>query len=160
MSVSSETPPPEKVTLAIEGWNARDLHSRAVFERSLQSILDQSYPVRQCQILVLIDSGASEEETEWIRQALPQVEIVGIEGLTYYRTKNHAMTLAKGEVLVFADSDVRYVPDWLEQMLGCIQAGNPVVVGNTQYELGPLSRTLDLCDWAASRIGSGHPSAA
>jgi len=155
MSVSSETPPPEKVTLAIEGWNARDLHSRAVFERSLQSILDQSYPVRRCQILVLIDSGASEEETEWIRQALPQVEIVGIEGLTYYRTKNHAMTLAKGEVLVFADSDVRYVPDWLEQMLGCIQAGNPVVVGNTQYELGPLSRTLDLCDWAASRIGSG-----
>ena len=156
MSASKQTLLPEKVTLAIEGWNARDLHSRAVFERSLQSILDQSYPVRRCQILALVDSDAAEVETAWIEQALPQVEIVGIEGLTYYRSKNRAMALAKGEVLIFADSDVRYAPDWLEQMLACVQAGNPVVVGNTQYERGPLSRTLDLCDWAASRIGSGR----
>ena len=147
--------PPERVILAIEGWNAQDLDSRDVFERSLGSILDQSYHVHDCQILVLLDAAASEEAAAWVRQRLPTAEILRIEGATYYRAKNRAMQAATGDVLVFADSDVRYTPDWLEHMLRCVGAGHDVVVGNTQYENGPLSRTLNLCDWAGTRIGSG-----
>lgn len=147
--------PPERVTIAIEGWNAQDLDSRAVFERSLRSILDQTYPIHDCQILVLLDAAATEEETAWARQRLPKAEIVRIEGATYYRSKNQAMQTATGDILVFADSDVRYSGEWLEHMLGCVRAGHDVVVGDTQYEDGPLSRTLSLCDWSATRIGSG-----
>src|SRR3989337_1624166 len=98
MSVSSETPPPEKVTLAIEGWNAKDLNSRAVFERSLNSLLAQSYPIRRCEVMVIVDDSLPMEDVEWIRWAFPEARLVRLAASTYYRVKNRAITSALGDV--------------------------------------------------------------
>ena len=100
--------PAEKVTLAIEGWNASDLNSRQVFEKCLQSLAGQSYPVHGCQVLVIAEDGIPAGEASWMTTYLPTATFVGVNAPTYYRSKNRAIQEAKGEVLVFADSDVEW----------------------------------------------------
>ena len=146
---------PHEVTVAIEGWNAQDLHSRRVFERSLRSLTAQTYPLRECQVLVIVDDSSSEADTAWILGELPGASMLRVRDATYFRAKNRAMEAAKGSVLVFADSDVRYSPQWLHLLLGCFKPGVELVAGNTQYEKGLLSTTLSLCDWSATRSKSG-----
>ena len=38
---------PSSVTVAVEGWNAADLDNQEVFRRSLTSLRDQTYPIRE-----------------------------------------------------------------------------------------------------------------
>jgi glycosyltransferase involved in cell wall biosynthesis len=86
---------------------------------------------------------------------LPTATFIRVNGATYFRSKNRAIQEAKGEALVFADSDVVYSKEWLESMLRCLENGKDLVSGNTQYEKGPFSTTLTLCDWSARRSSSG-----
>lgn len=153
--LSSPVTPPDKVTLAIEGWNASDLHSRQVFEQCLHSLAGQSYPVHGCQVLVILEDSIPVGEASWMTTYLPTASFVGIMAATYFRSKNRAIQEAKGEVLVFADSDVVYSKEWLESMLRCLESGKDLVGGNTQYEKGFLSTTLTLSDWSARRVTSG-----
>ena len=146
---------PGQVTLAIESWNAQDLESRQVFERSLRSLAAQTYPVHRCQVLVFVDAAVPEKEVNWIKDYLPTASIVPTSAATYYRIKNRAIEAAKREILIFADSDVRYSEKWLESLFGCVGGGNNLVGGNTQYEKGTLNRTLSLCDWSSTRLRSG-----
>ena len=147
--------PPSQVTVAVEGWNADNLESRALFVRSLQSLRQQTYPVAQCQVLVLVDATDVARQAEWIGDELPGAKIIGIASETYYRAKNASMSAARGQYLVFADSDVSYAPTWLAAMLSSFRPGVDLVVGQTRFQPGFLSRTLDLCDWAAARPQSG-----
>lgn len=147
---------PNRVTLAIEGWNADDLESRRLFERSLRSLAAQSYPVDECQVLILLDQGQAQSDTGWMTAILPTAEIVAVPGATYFRLKNSALRNGTREFIVFADSDVAYAPSWLEHMLHCLREHPGIIAGNTRFDPGFLSRTLDLCDWSAARPGSGR----
>jgi glycosyltransferase involved in cell wall biosynthesis len=147
---------PEEVTLAIEGWNASDLDSRQVFEQSLRSLLDQTFPVRRSEVFITVDASADPAESAWIKDLLPESQILELPGSTYYRSKNLAIESAHGEYLVFADSDLIYEPQWLESLLAAFQPGIDLVAGNTQYQPGFLSRTLSLCDWPATRLSPGY----
>ena len=146
---------PEQVTLAIEGWNAQDLESRQLFERCLSSLAAQVYPVHRCQVLVIVDAAVAKEEINWVKDYLPTASVVPVPAATYCRIKNRAIATARGEVLVLADSDVRYAEDWLTSLIGCLTSGNDMVVGSTQFDDGPLSRTLNMTDWSARRLASG-----
>jgi glycosyltransferase involved in cell wall biosynthesis len=150
------TIPPEQVTLAIEGWNASDLQNREAFQRSLGSLAGQTYPVDKCQLLIVLDASVPEQEAAWILDHLPNARFLRVPAATYFRSKNRALEAAKTEFLVFADSDVEYSGQWLENLLACFSDGHDLVGGNTQYEHGPLGRTLSLCDWAATRLTSGY----
>ena len=145
-----------RVSLAIEAWNARNLDLDDVFKRSLRSLAAQDYPIDQCQILITVDSSMQERDPDWILKDLPTAAFLRIPNATYYRSKNRALATATGEILVFADSDVRYEPDWLERILDPFhEAEVNLVVGRALFEPGLLSKTLDLCDWAATRPHSG-----
>jgi hypothetical protein len=144
------------VTLAIEGWNAEDLQSRALFERSLLSLAKQTYPVAACEVIVLMDAAEADAQSEWVRGLWPGARVVGVPGMTYYRSKNAALREAGGEFLVLADSDVAYEPDWLESLLAAFRPGIDLVAGDTRFEPGFLSRTLTLTDWPGARLTSGY----
>ena len=147
---------PEQVTLAIEGWNAHDLESRELFQRCLRSLARQVFPVDKCQVLIILDASIPEQEVAWIKAHLPNARFLRIPAATYFRSKNRALEAAEGEFLVFADSDVHYSDQWLDNLLACFSDGHDLVGGNTQYEQGPMGRTLSLCDWAATRLTSGY----
>lgn len=146
---------PAQVTLAIEGWNANNVGERGVFERSLESLKRQTFPLEGCQILLTIGGRTSDEVAGGLRDFLAGVEIVPLSNPTYFRMKNAALARAEREILVFADSDVRYGPNWLASMVSSFHQGIEIVVGNTRYEAGFLHRALSLCDWAAVQPQSG-----
>lgn len=147
---------PNRVTLALEAWNARDLDRDDLFKRSLHSLANQDYPIDQCQILVMVDSSIREKDLEWILKYLPTATFLRIPNATYYRSKNRALDSATCEIVVFADSDVRYAPDWLQMILATFHDDEVnLVVGKTLFESGFLSGTLNINDWAATRPHSG-----
>jgi glycosyltransferase involved in cell wall biosynthesis len=147
--------PASQVTVALEGWNASDLDNRALFERSLRSLVAQTYPVQTCEALILMDEAAIDGCADWVRSFFPDARLVPVAASTYFRVKNAALDQATREVMVFADSDVAYAPNWLESMLGALSQQGGVVAGNTQFDDGFLSRTLNLTEWAATRQESG-----
>jgi glycosyltransferase involved in cell wall biosynthesis len=147
---------PERVTVAVEGWNAEDLESRALFQRSIESLRRQTYPIDRCEVCILVDSGDVAGQSARVAEMLPRSRVLGVNDETYYRAKNAAMRAAHGEFLVFADSDVAYEPEWLASLLACFRPGIDLVVGNTQFVPGFLSRTLNLTDWPGSRPRSGY----
>ena len=142
---------PSSVTVAVEGWNAADLDNQEVFRRSLTSLRDQTYPIRECEVFVFLDAEVDLSRMDWIGELIPHAKIVSVPGSTYYRTKNLALQFARGKYLVFADSDVVYDQRWLESLLGCIADGKELIAGWTRDQPGLLSRTLELCDWSATR---------
>lgn len=146
---------PDQVTLALEGWNASDLESRELFERSIRSMAAQTYPVQDCEVLLLVDAGSAGSQLDWIHSYLPQAKLVPVPGSTYYRIKNAGLEHATREFVVYADSDVAYASVWLESMLKALSQHDGVIAGNTQFDDGFLSRTLNLTEWAASRPESG-----
>jgi glycosyltransferase involved in cell wall biosynthesis len=153
----SDTPiQPEQVSLAIEGWNAAELASQEIFEGSLRSLLGQTFPIQDCEILVIVDAALEPGATSWIQDLLPKARILQLTGATYFRSKNLAIESARRAYLVFADSDVVYEPRWLASMLASLRPGVELVVGNTQFEAGFLSRTLNLSDWPISLRVSGY----
>ena len=145
---------PGRVTLAIEGWNATNLQRRDVFHRALNSLREQTYPVPDCEILVIVDANAP-EDFQWIEDALPGARILHLDGFTYYRCKNLAMRQANGDYLVLADSDVEYEPQWLEHLLGAFAPDVDIVAGRTRYEPGLFSETMIICDGGMFREKSG-----
>ncbi|MEE9216378.1 MAG: glycosyltransferase [Anaerolineales bacterium] len=147
---------PTQVTLAIEAWNARDLDDDDLFKRSLRSLANQDYPIDQCQILVIVDASVRERDLEWILRDLPTATFIRFPNATYFRSKNRALDAATGAIVVFADSDVRYTPEWLQRILDTFHDDEVnLVVGKTMYEPGFLSGTQNLVDWAATRPHSG-----
>ncbi len=147
--------PPEQVTLAVEGWNASDLESGALFERAMRSLANQTYPIDACEILILVDESEGVRGPEGYRSFFPDARIVTVPDSTYYRIKNAAIDQATRDVLVFADLDVAYSPDWLDSMLRALSRHDGLVAGNTQFDDGFLSRTLSITEWAATRLESG-----
>src|SRR5215813_3977231 len=87
---------PAQVTVAIEGWNATDLQSGEIFERTLRSIIAQIYPIRKCELIIIMDASLDPNGYVWIQNLLPEAKIVRLTNATYYRSKNAAIESAKG----------------------------------------------------------------
>ncbi|MFQ5527200.1 MAG: glycosyltransferase family 2 protein [Thermoanaerobaculia bacterium] len=136
---------PEQVTVAVEGWNSQDLGDPELLLRSLESLRDQTFPVRDCEILLVRDADGP-DPAELMASVLPRARVLSIPGFTYYRSKNLAMREARGEFLALADSDVSYDRGWLDAMLAAFRPGLELVAGRTRYARGFLFRTVDLCD--------------
>ena len=57
---------PSSVTVAVEGWNAADLGSQEMFRRSLTSLRDQTYPIRECEVFVFLDAEVDLSRMDWM----------------------------------------------------------------------------------------------
>ncbi len=146
---------PSQVSLALEGWNAANLDSETRLSASLQSLSKQTYPVDQCEVLIYATGSDPDHGADRYQAFLPNARLVTVSGSTYFRFKNLAARTASREVLAFADSDVVYEEEWLERMLNALEEHGGLVCGATRFEQGFLHRTRTICNWAATRGGSG-----
>jgi glycosyltransferase involved in cell wall biosynthesis len=85
---------------------------------------------RRAELLIVSGDGLAQVEEEIRARAAPpfDVELLVAPGLEYYALKNHGARRARGDLLLFVDSDV--VPDdgWLAHLLGSFgQPGVDVV---------------------------------
>ncbi len=90
------------ITIGVSTYNRKDL-----LRLSLESLLAQTYP--NCEIIV-VDDGSSDDTETMVRKEFPSVTYIMQENAGDAAAKNHAARLAKGEYIVFNDSDDLFLP--------------------------------------------------
>ena len=143
------------ITIGIEAWNAGDLKTRWLFEACFNSLKAQTFPLQDCELILVIDAKTTSEDEGWLTGMLPATRVLRLPKMTYFRAKNAIMRAASGEYILFADSDMTYEAKWLKTLVSCLEDGKDLVVGKTVYSRGFLHRTLNFCDWGATQIRSG-----
>lgn len=85
---------------------------------SLASIAAQDYEIELANEFLIIDSGdAPEEVIEQLSAKYTWIKVKQIPGITYHEAKMKGAALVSGEIVIFADSDCVYEPNWLRNML-------------------------------------------
>ncbi len=79
----------------------------------LHALENQTYPQEQYEIIV-VDNNST-ESLESIKKDFPHVNLVQELTPGSYIARNNGITLAKGDILAFTDSDCIPHKDWLEQ---------------------------------------------
>ena len=90
----------KKVTAIIVNWNDKD-----VIVECIQSILDQN---RNEIDIIISDNGSKDDSVEFIRKRFPSIKIIeNGENLGFGSAINRGLGLAKGDYLLFLNSDLK-----------------------------------------------------
>jgi glycosyltransferase involved in cell wall biosynthesis len=81
--------------------------------RCLAALEDQTYPKDRYEVIV-IDNGAGADLVP-LAASYPQVRLVAESWPGSYAARNRGLSVARGEVLAFTDSDCVPLPDWIEK---------------------------------------------
>lgn len=102
----------------------------AGLEESLDSLVQQSPSPSQANEVLIIESGDTPTDVlEHIQKKYPWVKVVFIESdIDYYDAKMEGARRATGEVVVYADSDCIYEPNWLRSMLAPFKAYSDIQI--------------------------------
>lgn len=108
---------------------------------------------------VLVNSSPETATSEIVTRAFPEVRFVQhASRLLPHAARNHAVGLARGELLVFTDPDCEAQPDWLQRLVDAHGQGRQVVGGSHEpgahnwFEYG-----VHLCkfSWLLSGLTAG-----
>ena len=90
----------KKVTAIIVNWNDKD-----VIVECIQSLLDQN---RNKIDIIISDNGSEDDSVEFIRKYFPSIKIIeNGENLGFGSAINRGLGLAKGDYLLFLNSDLK-----------------------------------------------------
>ena len=90
----------KKVTAIIVNWNDKD-----VIVECIQSLLDQN---RNEIDIIISDNGSKDDSVEFIRKCFPSIKIIeNGENLGFGSAINRGLGLAKGDYLLFLNSDLK-----------------------------------------------------
>ena len=90
----------KKVTAIIVNWNDKD-----VIVECIQSLLDQN---RNKIDIIISDNGSKDDSVEFIRKSFPSIKIIeNGENLGFGSAINRGLGLAKGDYLLFLNSDLK-----------------------------------------------------
>ncbi|MDO8515459.1 MAG: glycosyltransferase family 2 protein [bacterium] len=113
-----------KLSIIIVNFNTREL-----LRQCLKSIV---YP---CQIIV-VDNNSSDKSVEMVKKEFPKVEVLARtvnEG--YVRNNNAARKLAKGEYVLFLNSDTKAFPETLKTMVEFMDSDKTIGISTCLTEL-------------------------
>lgn len=111
----------KKFSFIIPCYN-EELH----IENCLQSLIDQSYPRENFEILV-VDNGSQDNSGQIARKYAD--DVIYAEKIKVGAVRNVGAEVAKGEVLVFIDADCTLDSDWLIRAEKLISNDNNTVFG-------------------------------
>jgi glycosyltransferase involved in cell wall biosynthesis len=114
----ADTIPWPSFSIVIETENLSMTEIEGLVE-SLDSLAQQSPSPAEANEVMIIESGDTPAEVlEHIQRKYPWVNVVFIDlDIDYYDAKIEGARRASGEVVVYADSDCIYEPNWLRSML-------------------------------------------
>lgn len=120
-------------------------------EGLLSSLEQQSFPAHQFEVIV-VDDGSTDGTRKildtWSRKKSVTLKSIHQENRGPGAARNRGAEEAKGEVLVFVDSDCWVPRDWLECLLGPFQSPNVRLVGGSELP-HPEDSFLSRCFWYA-----------
>src|SRR5262245_41239073 len=143
---------PPSVTVVIDpyGEYRRPRMAGIPFESTLRALLAQSYPAELTTILLTCTAP----EVPIVRELVadePRIRVVGVpEGSGYYQKKNLGMREATTDIVLLADGDCMYPPDWIAEMVAAFDRGGDRVVyvqGVSRFAPGPYAHILNPVYW-------------
>lgn len=147
-----------KLTFIVEFENAtlKGVEELAEFLQSLRAEIEANRNYRPFEIICASPGsgvvGALRNVQETVRKlredfiAIADVRVIEIPGARYYELKNEAAKEARGDIIVFVDSDVMVQPGWLKNLLAPMADPEVMVTtGLTSFLANDfLSRTFAL----------------
>lgn len=160
------------LSLVVEWENARLTEVRrahAMLERLLSELDETTMGAAAVEILLAFDpreidprvvAAAAERLRRRAGPTVP-VEEVAVPGGRYYQLKNEGARRARGEIIVFLDSDVLPETGWLRHLLATFDDPTvQVAAGNSYIDPGSLyGRIFALTWYFSSRSADGPPAA-
>lgn len=103
-----------QISVVIPTYN----HSQYL-RRCLDSLFQQNYPVHKYEVIVIND--ASEDDTQEVldryRKKNPNLHVImNLENRGAYYSRNRGIDVAKGNIVVFTDSDCILPSNWLQKI--------------------------------------------
>jgi len=130
---------------------------------ALDSLAAQTLPLDRADDVVLVNSGHIPGSVKTaIRDRYPRMRIYKLDsGRSYYEAKQDPVASTTGDILVFADCDCRYAPEWLESMLAPYtdpSINAEVVTGETSVRITGLQSCFMALAWCfPPHSGSSEP---
>lgn len=129
---------PEHPTVSIILCTSR---LRPTLAQCLDGLAAQARHYIDCEVVVVLNGPKTEAITEAVSQFPVRLLTEPRRGVSIAR--NHAVPLAKGEILIFVDDDVLPAPGWLEEIVKGFQDSNVCCVTGRVIPAGPLSLTVE-----------------
>src|SRR5262250_2301978 len=114
-------------------WNNRDIIGQTLDGIARQTVRDFTCTV--------VDDCSTDGTPDFIREHYPWVEVVGKEensGLA--PSRNIGLERARGDYVIFMDSDVILEPDWAEQQIRLLDARPHIGIACGKLLYSPLPR--------------------
>jgi GT2 family glycosyltransferase len=119
-------------------------------QEQIALIRAQDYPADRFEI-IMVDNGSRDGTFEWLQEEATKgpVRLTCIENTTQFRSpeggsRNLGLTLARGEIVGFTDSDCLVEPNWISNAVRHFSTGIGIVCGRTvapeDKDTGLLSR--------------------
>jgi glycosyltransferase involved in cell wall biosynthesis len=113
-----------KMTCIIPTRDRRDMVLQAI-----RSVMGQEGKVSE---VIVVDDGSLDGTTEAVRTRYPEVKLVSTPGLGPGAARNRGVAESTGEVLMFLDSDDRWLSSHSDALMGLMREGYEVAYGVTQ----------------------------
>lgn len=110
-----------RYSVIIPVYNSKSIISRCLNALETQTIDPQMYEV------IVVDDGSADDTPEIIAADFPWVRVLPIKHGGPSVARNAGAQLARGEFLLFTDSDCMPMGDWIEKMIAPF--GDPDIVG-------------------------------
>ena len=127
-----------KISVVIPFYNVE-----AYIERCLESLLAQSYPPDDLEI-IMIDNNSNDGSADVVRRH-PTVRLLSESRQGVYRARNQGVRQATGDVVAFTDPDCITAEDWLREIAtGMRDENTQILLGERQ--LGRRTPALSLLE--------------
>lgn len=113
------------ISIVVPTYNRKDY-----LRICLQALLNQSYTNNE---IIVMDDGSTDDTCEMIKSEFPQVVYFYQENAGTAAAKNNAVTKAKGQYIVFIDSDDVFLPDAVEKLFKALPEESPAACSYGHY---------------------------
>lgn len=97
------------------------------FEKTIESLLDQSYP-KDCYEIIVVDNNSTDTTRDIVKK-YPVVLLQEIHRQNSYAARNRGIKHAKGSIIAFIDSDCIADRDWIMRGVECLEVKKVDSVG-------------------------------
>jgi glycosyltransferase involved in cell wall biosynthesis len=137
-----------------------------ILEKCLRALETQTFPENQYEVVV-VDDGSSDATVEWLQNTqLPHVQILRQNHCGPSAARNMGVENARGEMIVFIDSDLVVTPSFLAEHTQAWQSAQQKVghdrlftygaVINTSNFGNPTAEPYKLTDFSAAYFATGN----
>jgi GT2 family glycosyltransferase len=134
-------------------------NGRELLETVMPSVLGLN-GVDEARVIV-IDDGSTDGSAEHIRGTWPTVEVLeSPNNVGVAAALNRAVAAADSELLALLNNDVELEPDWLERLVGALDANPRAASASGKllrfYDRSTIDAAGDLILWSGAAFNRGH----